>query len=178
MIEPERLVFVDESAVTTWLGRNYGWSPRGQDAFLTRPFRSERVSVIGALGWDGVRTAVCLEGTVDGDAFLAFLEQSLVPTLVPGDVVVMDNLSVHKVDGVRQIVERAGAHLLYQPRYSPDLNPIEMFWSWAKSRLRDVVARSTGIVQELLGKAMQELPLEFIPQWFKHCGYRHEARSE
>lgn len=170
-------MFVDESAVTTWLGRNYAWSPKGEDAFITRPVRPERVSVMGALGWDGVLTAACLEGTVDGDAFLAFLEQSLTPVLRPGDIVVMDNLSVHKVQGVREIIENAGAFLLYQPRYSPDLNPIEMFWAWAKSRLRNVVARSTQLVEELLGNAMQQLPHEFIPEWFKHCGYCHQGAS-
>lgn len=165
------MVFIDESGVTTWLGRNYGWSRKGEDAVLTREPYPDRVSIVGALGIDGIRTSAVVEGSIDGDAFLAFVHQFLVPVLNPGDVVIMDNLRVHKVAGVREAIEAAGAFLLYQPRYSPDFNPIEMFWSWAKSRLRNVVARSTELVLDVMAKAIQQLPRQHIVGWFRHCGY-------
>jgi transposase len=176
-LDPQHLVFVDETAVATWLGRNYGYSPRGQDAILTRDPYPQRMSIVGAIGLDGVRTAVAIPGGFDGDAFLAFVEQELVPTLRPYDIVIMDNLRVHKVAGVRDAIEAAGAFLLYQPRYSPDLNPIECFWEWAKSRLRNVVARTTELVVEVFGRAMDEVPKQHIAGWFRHCGYGSEVRS-
>ena len=93
-------------------GRRCGWSPVGEPAHVVRPVRSERLSIIGALALDGVRASVCLDGTVDGDAFLAFVEQMLVPNLCPGDIIVIDNLSAHNVHGVRNAIENVGARVL------------------------------------------------------------------
>lgn len=171
------LVFLDESSVVTGLTRNYGWSAPGTPAYIERLVRPDRVSVIGAVALDGMRGTMCIEGTVDGDVFLEYLQHVLVPTLNPGDVVVMDNLSVHKVDGVEALVAEAGATVLYLPRYSPDLNPIEMLWGWAKAALRDVSARTVDSIIRLLGTTLTSLPNEHIAAWFKHCGYASAGPS-
>ena len=121
---------------------------------------------------------MCIDGPVDGDVFLTFVRQMLVPTLREGDIVVMDNLSVHKVEGVRRAIADAGAFLLFQPRYSPDVNPIEMLWSWVKSRMRDRVETSKQRLVELVGDILAEMPQEFIPEWFRHCGYTGLGKSE
>ena len=125
-LDVARLVFLDESSIVSGLTRNHGWSPIGSPAYIERQVSPARVSVIGAVALDGMRGTMCIEGTVDGDVFLEYVQHILVPTLNPGDVVVMDNLSVHKVDGVQALIAEADATVLYLPRYSPDFNPIEM----------------------------------------------------
>ena len=177
MLAPDRLVFLDETAVATSLGRNYGWAPRGIDAELRRDPYPEHLSVVGAMALDGVRTSMAIEGAFDGHAFLPFVENFLVPVLRPGDIVVMDNLRVHKVAGVREAIEAAGAFVLHQPAYSPDFNPIECLWCWIKSRIRDVVPDSLDEALRLFGKALHDLPTEYISAWFRHCGYERAAES-
>lgn len=129
-IDPERLIFLDESGITTEMTRRYGRGPGGERVREATPGGHWRtLTVLGAIrasGWVGVMT---IEAATDGDVFLAYLDQVLCPQLRPGDVVVMDNLSAHKVDGVRARLQAEGAHLLYLPPYSPDFNPIEKCWA-------------------------------------------------
>jgi DDE superfamily endonuclease len=125
-LDPERLVFLDESGVATDLLRRYGRSPRGTRVHDHAPHHHWQTSTfVAGLRVDGLTAPGLLDGPLDGDSFLAYVDQVLVPTLRPGDVVVMDNLSAHHVDGVRARIERAYALLLYLPPYSPDFNPID-----------------------------------------------------
>jgi len=167
----DKLVFLDETA--TWLGmtRGYGWSKKGLEVRITRAVRKRHVSLIGAIALDGSRGAMMVEGSVDGDVFKAYLEQGLVPNLNPGDIVVMDNLSVHKVDGVREIIEAAGASVLYLPPYSPDFSPIELCWAIMKAKLREVGAQSVELLTTVVGKFLDALQPAACAAWFKHCGY-------
>ena len=129
-VAPEDLVFVDESGVNCAMTRLYARSPKGQRAFGHAPRNwGQNVSIIGALGLQGPLASGYLVGATDGAAFLAYVEQRLVPALWPGAVVVMDNLRAHKVRGVRETIEAVGARVLYLPPYSPDFNPIELAWS-------------------------------------------------
>jgi len=121
-----QLVFLDESAATTQMTRNYGRAPRGQRVKEATPQGHwQTVTMLAVLTVRGLEAPMTIAEPTDGDIFLAYLEQVLCPRLRPGQVVIMDNLSAHKVEGVRQQIEAAGARLLYLPPYSPDLNPIE-----------------------------------------------------
>src|SRR5438128_1678124 len=148
-IDPAKLVFVDESGATTSLTRTRGRSARGVRVQGLVPGGHWKVTtMIGAVRIDGVATVGSVEAATDGPTFLAFVRDALVPALRGGDVVVMDNLGAHKVNGVRQAIERAGARLLYLPPYSPDLSPIEPCWSKVKAWLRGVGARTAGALGE------------------------------
>jgi transposase len=146
-----RLVFVDESGANTQMARLAGRSPVGE-RFLTHvPFgHYETSTLIAAVRLDGARAPWVFTGAMDGEMFLAWIRQGLVPTLQPEDLVIMDNLATHKVAGVREAIESAGARLCYLPPYSPDFNPIENMWSKIKQSLRSLAPR-TG--EELLRAA-------------------------
>jgi transposase len=128
-------------------------------------------TLIAALGIRGVRCSTVVDGAVNGDVFEAFVEQVLVPELEPGDVVVMDNLSSHKRDRTRALIEAAGAQLMFLPPYSPDLNPIEMIFAKAKNLLRSLACRT----RDALWRAMQSVLDQITPadasNCFRHCGY-------
>jgi transposase len=147
----DRLVFVDESGANTKMARLAGRAPVGA-RFLTHvPFgHYETSTLIAAVRLDGARAPWVFTGAMDGEMFLAWVRQGLVPTLQPEDLVVMDNLATHKVAGVREAIESAGARLRYLPPYSPDFNPIENMWSKIKQLLRSLAPR-TG--EELLRAA-------------------------
>jgi transposase len=133
--------------------------------------RWKMLTILGALSTRGVVATMTIEEATDGDIFLAYLDRCLCPELRAGDVVVMDNLSSHKVSGVRERIERCGAEVLYLPPYSPDLNPIEKAWSKLKTLLRSAKART----KEALDQAITELLPLITPDnaiaWFRHCGY-------
>lgn len=168
-----RLVFVDESGVNITLARRYGRAPGGQRAHGTRPINwSHNVSLIGALSTAGVVAVMSVAGSTDAAAFCTYLRQVLAPRLGARDVVVMDNLSVHKVREVRRIVSGSGARLLYLPPYSPDLSPIEQCWSKVKTYLRSRAARSYEALDEAITEALSKITVENARAWFKHCGYR------
>ena len=123
-------MFLDESGVTTEMTRRYGWAPRPERVAEAVPAGHWRtLTVLAALTTAGVLASMTLDSPTDGDVFLAFLEQVLGPRLEPGHVVILDNLSAHKVEGVRSLVESRGAQLLDLPPYSPDFNPIEQTWA-------------------------------------------------
>jgi len=133
----EQLIFLDESGATTQMTRNYGRAPRGQRVKEATPQgRWQILTMLATLTIRGLEAPMTIAAPTDGDIFLAYLEQVLCPRLRPGQVVIMDNLSVHKVAGVREQIEATGARLIYLPPYSPDFNPIEQAWSKVKQILR------------------------------------------
>jgi transposase len=170
-IAPERLIFLDESGVTTSLTRLRARCEGGGRIAEAAPAgRWKILTILGAMSVRGMRAAMTIEEATDGDIFLAFVEQVLCPALQPGDVVVMDNLGAHKIAPVRQRIEAAGAQLLYLPPYSPDLNPIEKAWSKLKQLLRSAKARSKGALEAAIAAALPQISSENATAWFRACG--------
>jgi transposase len=171
-IDPARLVFIDESGATCAMTRRYGRAEPGVRVEGAVPDAHWTVTtMIGAVRLEGVAALTSIEAATDGPTFLSFVREVLVDALRPDDVVVMDNLGSHKVAGVREAIEKAGANLLYLPPYSPDLNPIEPFWSKIKSRLRDAAARTTEALREAIAAAASAVTPQNLCGWFGHCGY-------
>jgi transposase len=127
------------------------------------------LTILGAMSSRGIIAAMTVEAATDREIFLAFLEEVLCPALQPGDVVIMDNLSSHKVDGVRERIERCQAELLYLPPYSPDLNPIEKAWSKLKEILRQAKARSVEALDQAIANALPAISPENAQAWFRLC---------
>lgn len=152
--------------------RRYARAKRGERAYGHAPLNyGKNITIVAALSIDGINAAMTIEGAVDGAAFVAFVEQVLAPTLKPGQIVVMDNLSAHKVDGVRQAIEACGASLLYLPRYSPDMNPIESCWSTIKAILRRVAARAQPVLDQAITDAINSIRPAQARACFRSCGY-------
>jgi transposase len=165
-------VFLDESGVTTEMTRRYGWAPRPERVSEAVPAGHWRtLTVLAALTLDGMLASMTIESPTDGDVFLAFLEQVLGPKLQPGHVVVLDNLSAHKIEGVRQLIESRGAQLLYLPPYSPDFNPIEQAWSKLKQLLRGAKARLLDQLEPAIARALEAITPANAKGFFSHCGY-------
>ena len=152
--------------------RLYGRSLRGQRLIDKTPHGHwQTTTVIGAVDTDGMRCSQVIEGGVNGKLFLKFVKEVLVPTLRKGDVVVMDNLGSHKVKGVREAIEAAGAEVLYLPPYSPDLNPIEMIFSKLKSGLRKLACRTREALWEAIPRILASVTKKQARKCFAHCGY-------
>ena len=152
--------------------RNYGRAPRGQRVNEATPQgRWQILTMLAALTTRGLEAPMTIAEATDGDIFLAYLEQVLCPRLRPGQVVIMDNLSVHKVAGVRERIEAVGARLLYLPPYSPDFNPIEQAWSKVKQILRSLKARTADALEAAVAEALAAIKTENAIAWFSHCGY-------
>ena len=169
-IEPERLVFVDETGVTTAMTPAYAWAPRGERAYASAPGAWESVTVTAALGLDGVRAPLVFPGSTNAATFQTYVEEVLVPALHEGDVVVFDNLSAHLAPAVVEAIERAGASVLPLPPYSPDYTPIEEMYSKVKEFLRRVAARVKGDLYDAIGEALREVTPQDIIGWFKEAG--------
>jgi len=169
-IEPERLVFVDETGVTTAMTPAYAWAPRGERAYASAPGSWESVTVTAALGLDGVRAPLVFPGSTNAATFQTYVEEVLVPALREGDVVVFDNLSAHVSPLVVEAIERAGASVLPLPPYSPDYTPIEEMYSKVKEFLRRVAARVKGDLYDAIGEALKEVTPQDIIGWFKEAG--------
>lgn len=174
-ITTERLVFIDESAVLTSMARRYGRSPRGERAFAKVPFGNwKRLSVLSALGLEGILATMSIEAATDGDTFAAYLEQVLLPVLrarKPDAVLVMDNLRPHKTPEVQAVLDGSGFPYRYLPSYSPDLSPIEPGWAKVKSYLRRVAARTVEALQQTLAPALDSITAQDAAAFFRHCGY-------
>lgn len=170
-LDPARLVFIDESGFKTNLHRSYGWAPIGERPVIYSDKFGKNVTIVGAIALDGLRALQVIDGTVDGPTFVSFLGDMLGPNLVPGDIVVMDGPRLHRVAGVHEALATRGAKPLYLPRYSPELNPIEMCWSylkaWVRRRTPRVAARLIDAVHEAWGKVTADL----CKSWIRHCGY-------
>jgi len=169
-IAPGRLVFVDETGVTTAMTPAYGRAPRGERVEASAPASWESVTVIAAMGLDGVRAPLAFPGSVNAATFEAYVEQVLVPALRPGDVVVFDNLSSHLGPAVFEAIERAGARVLPLPPYSPDYTPIEEMFSKFKGFLRRVGARAKEHLYDAIAEGLREVTDEDILGWFRHAG--------
>jgi transposase len=169
------LVFIDECGVQTNMARRYGRSRRGQRAYSTVPFgHRKRLTVLGALGTDGMIASMSVAAATNGTIFAAFLEQVLLPELrhrKPDAVLVMGNLRPHKTAEVRAVLDRSGFPYRYLPRYSPDLDPIEPAWAKVKSELRRVGARTVDALHEALGPALKSITPQDAAGFFRHCGY-------
>ena len=166
-------VFLDECGVATDLLRRYGRSPRGTRLHDHTPCSHwEAHTVIAALRLDGVRAPAVFDGPIDSPSFLAYVEQVLVPTLRPGDVVVLDNLVVHKQPEVRTAIEQTGAHIRFLPPYSPDFNPIELAFAKLKAFLRAARPRSFDQVCGLVAAALGLFTPDECVNYVRHCGYR------
>jgi transposase len=171
-LNAEDLVFIDECGSNAAMTRRYGRGPRGDRVHDARPVNyGDNLTIIGALTLEGIAAAMTITGATTGDVFLAFVRCVLCPALRYGQIVIMDNLAAHKVLGVREAIEEAGASVLYLPPYSPDLNPIESAWSKLKNCLRTTGARSIEALEEAISRALPELRPSDCRGWFKHCGY-------
>jgi transposase len=167
-----RCKFIDESGVNISMTRLYGRAPKGQRVLGSAPQNhGENVTMLGALSCAGLEAMMTVNGATDADVFRVYIQEVLAPTLSEGDIVVMDNLSAHKVAGVREAVEARGAQLLYLPPYSPDLNPIERCWSKIKTALRAANARTREALDEAITLALATVTESDARAWFKHCGY-------
>jgi transposase len=171
-IDPDRFVFVDETNAKTTMTRLYGRAPRGERVVEHVPDgRWESLTLVAALSLVGATAALAYEGGTDAMTMLAFVQEVLVPTLKPGQIVVMDNLSSHKDPQVIAAIEAARAEVWFLPRYSPDLNPIEEMWSKIKAWLRKTGARAKEALIDAIGVALCQVTPGDAEGWFKHCGY-------
>jgi len=171
-LDPARLVFLDETAVTTKMARLYGRAKRGERCRALIPHGHWKTTTfLAGLRLDGITAPMVLDGPMTGAAFRAYIEQVLVPTLTPGDIVVVDNLSVHKVEGVREAIEAAGASLMFLPPYSPEFNPIEQAFAKLKALLRKAAARTITDLWAAIAEAIDAFtPAECI-NFFAKAGY-------
>jgi transposase len=174
-LDPARLVFVDEAGVATGMARTHARAPRGRRAHGAAPAgRWRRLTVLGALAREGLTAAMSVERATDTPVFLAFLDHVLIPELrrhKPDAVVVIDNLSPHRAPAVRQRLEAAGLGLIYLPRYSPDLSPIEPMWAKVKTLLRAAAAQTVGALEAALATALDRVSPQDAEGFFRHCGY-------
>jgi len=168
----DRLVFLDEFGAATNMTRRYARGPSGQRVAGTVPHGDwTLVSTIAAMTLRGVVASASFEGATDTDTFVAFVREALVPALEPGQVVVLDNLSVHKAPVAAALVEAAGCRLLPLPPYSPDYNPIEMAISKVKALLRSMAARQTEALLDAIGVALASVTPRDARNFIRHCGY-------
>ena len=173
-IDPERLVFIDETWAKTNMTRTWGRSLRGTRLKAKVPYgRWETTTFLGAMRTTGFIAPLCVEGAINGCIFRAWVEQHLVEDLRSGDIVVMDNLSSHKTAGVSEAIEAVGAEVRYLPPYSPDLNPIELAFSKFKKLLRDGAERTTDKLWKLCGTVLELFNESECRSYLCHCGYRY-----
>jgi len=171
-LDPGKLVFVDECSTNIALTRLYARAPRGERAYGEAPRNwGKNITLIASLSTEGVGAAMSVEGATDAAAFETYVEHFLAPTLKAGQVVVMDNLQVHKSVRVRELIEGRGAEVLFLPPYSPDFSPIEEGFSKVKGILRRIGARTREALVQATGQALDAVSRRDAVGWFGHCGY-------
>jgi transposase len=171
-LDPQRLIFVDESGLNLAMTRLYGRAPRGECVIGSVPQNyGEQLTVLAALERHGIRATMTVEGATDGLIFLTFLQRVLCPQLQPGDIVVLDNLAAPRVTGVAEALAKVGAKLRYLPPYSPAYNPIEFAGSKMKTRRRSRAARTRPSLYRALCSAWQTITSQEARTWFRHDGY-------
>jgi transposase len=171
-LDARRLVFIDETWAKDNMTRLYGRCPRGRRLLDKVPLARWRTTTfLAGLRLEGLTAPMVLDGPIDGDWFLAYVEQVLAPTLKRGDIVVVDNLGSHKNPKVRQAIKAANARLLFLPKYSPDLNPIEMAFAKLKARLRKAAERSTDALWSRIGEVLDDFSPNECANYFKAAGY-------
>jgi transposase len=174
-LDPQRLVFIDETGASTKMARRYGRAPRGERCQASVPHGHWKTTTfVGALRLEGMVAPMILDGPMHGAAFIAYVEQVLVPTLQPGDIVVMDNLPAHKPVAVREAIQAAGAELLFLPPYSPDFNPIEMAFAKFKAFLKKVAARTVDDLWDAITQAVDLFTPDECENYFAAAGYDHD----
>ena len=172
MLDPARLIFIDETGTATDMARRYGRGPKGTRVIGRVPFGHWKTTTfIAGLRTTGLVAPFVIDRATNRDVFLTYIERCLVPELRPGDIVVMDNLPAHKVDGVQRMIAAAGAELRYLPPYSPDLNPIEMAFSKLKAHLRKAAERSVSALWDRIGTLIEDYPAVECMNFFNHAGY-------
>jgi transposase len=171
-LDPDHLVFIDETGTSTNMARLRGRAPRGERLIGKVPHGHWKTTTFVAALRSTALTAPCvIDGPMNGNAFLAYVEQVLAPTLRPGEIVVLDNLSAHKVPGVREAIEAAGASLLYLPPYSPDFNPIEQLFAKLKALLRKAAERSVEGLWSRIAALLSAFTSEECANYFRNAGY-------
>jgi transposase len=176
-LDPTKLVFIDETWAKTNMSRLRGRSLVGERLVAKVPHGHwKTTTLIAALGRQGMRCSMTIDGAVNRDAFEAFVEQILLPTLNAGDIVVMDNLSSHKGTQVKQLIESAGATMLYLPPYSPDLNPIEPAFSKLKQLMRSAAHRTMDALWTDVQRMLDCITAKDADGYFRHCGYTLEVK--
>jgi hypothetical protein len=172
-VDPGRLVFVDEMGSNVSLSPLYAWSRRGERAQAKAPRNwGKNVTLLASIPAGGVGPCLAVEGSATREVFEAYLERVLAPTLGPGQMVIMDNLSAHKGGRVKEIIEGIGCQLVYLPPYLPDFNLIEQAFSKVKGLLRRAEARTRGALVETMGRALDAVSVQDARGFFGHCGYR------
>ena len=171
-LDPAKLVFIDETGLNTKMARLRGRSLKGERCRAGVPHGHWKTTTFtGALRLNGMTAPMVLDGAMNGVAFLAYVEQALVPTLSRGDIVVMDNLPAHKAAGVREAIESVGAELRFLPPYSPDFNPIEMAFSKLKAMLRAKAERTTDALWNTVGDLIDQFEPQECANYFAAAGY-------
>ena len=171
-LEVERFKFLDESSINISLTRLYGRAAPDQRVVDSTPQPSgPQTTTLAVIGLMGITAPLVLSGAVNGTVFYGYIQHCVVPTLKPGDILFMDNLSAHKVAGLEELIRSCGAHLIYLPPYSSDFNPIELAWSKVKTILRRLKARTFPDLIEALKHALLAITPQDIHCWFAHCGY-------
>ena len=172
LFDPARLVFIDETCTNTAMVRLCGRAPRGERLVDYAPHGAwKTVTFVGALRQRGMTAPFVIEGAMNGPMFLAYVRQCLVPTLKRGETVLMDNLPVHKVAGVAEAIQAAGAVLIYLPKYSPDLNPIELAFSKLKAHLRKAAEHTIPRLLRRIGRVVTDFSAQECRNFFRHAGY-------
>ena len=171
-LDPARLVFIDETGTSTNMTRLRGRSPRGARLVGRVPHGHWKITTfVAGLRCDAVTAPFVIDRPMNGPIFRTYLERCLIPTLTPGDIVIMDNLSSHKVTGVREAIEAAGARLVYLPPYSPDLNPIEQLFAKLKALLRKAAERSIEALWATIGRLLDAFSPAECANYLRHAGY-------
>ena len=171
-LDPARLVFIDETWAKTNMTRLRGWAPRGQKLLAKVPQGHWRtLTFLAALRSDRIEAPCVIDGPINGESFLAYVEQVLVPTLSPGDIVIMDNLGSHKGKAVRRAIRAAGAKLFFLPPYSPDLNPIEQVFAKLKTLLRKAAERTVETTWKRIGTLLDAFPPQECANYLRNAGY-------
>jgi transposase len=172
LLDPARLVFIDETAVSTNMVRPNGWNPRGERLVGDVPMGHwETLTFIAGFRQTGIVAPMVIKGAMNGEAFLAYVKQCLVPTLKRRDIVVVDNVSFHKVAGVEEAIQAAGASLRYLPQYSPEFNPIELVFHPLKASLRKAAERTIEGLERCVGSFIRALNPSECMRYFRHAGY-------
>jgi len=174
MLDPTKLVFLDETWISTKMARRSGRCLKGTRLLAAVPHGHWKTTTfLAGLRHDGLVAPLVLDGPIDGESFLAYVEQFLAPALIPGQIVIMDNLPSHKVEGVREAIEATGASLRYLPSYSPDFNPIEQFFAKFKAFLRKEATRTVEALWLAVTTAIAAFGSDDYRSYLAHAGYRH-----
>src|SRR5215208_4081055 len=173
VVNPQRLIFVDECGTHTSLGPIYGYAPRGERLCLVVPRnRGKNTTLLSSRSLEGMGPSLTVEGATTSRIFETYVEKVLLASLKPGQIVVMDNLSGHKPKRIRELIEQKGCELVYLPSYSPDYNPIEEVFAKIKNLLRKAAARTKEALIDAIAAALSAITAEDIRGYFQHAGYR------